>query len=476
MSELAPPLGIPSADWDATPASVRAVVLALLDQVQTLQTRVTDLELQLKRHSGNSSRPPSSDPPDAPPRPTRTPTGRTRGAQPGHPGHHRDLLPPGQVDEFVIHRPTACPHCQATLSHNLPASDVQRQQVWDVPPLQPHITEHQFPTVICPHCQAAVRAARPPEVPPGSFGPQVVALVALLHGRFRISTREIVLLLEALWQLPISVGSVPALYQTASTALAPVYTDVQQAVQGQAVANVDETPWREQRRTRYLWVAVTVVATLFQVARRTRAAFEALLGTPFSGIVGSDRYSAYAHLPPTQRQVCWAHLKRDVQYYRERAGPVGEWGALLLQQIDKLFTAWYRFRAGEVDRAGLQAAMAPVHAELRALVERGCDLPWNKARGFCSDLLLVWPALWTFVDVAGVEPTNNAAERALRPAVLWRKGCYGTDSMDGSRFVERILTVAATCQQQQRPVLPLLADAVRAHWAGTPAPVLIPTS
>ncbi len=278
-------------------------MLALLDQVQTLHGRVTDLEQQLKRHSGNSSRPPSSDPPNAPPRPTRTPTGRKRGAQPGHPGHHRALLPPSHVDEFVIHRPTTCPHCQATLPHDRPASDVRRQQVWDVPPLQPHITEHQFPTVSCPHCQAAVRAARPPEVPPGSFGPQVVALVALLHGRYRLSTRELALLLDDLWHIPISVGSVPALNQTVSTALAPVYNAVQTTVQAQGVVNVDETPWREDRRQRYLWVATTVVATLFLIGRRSRAALESVLGTVFAGIVGSDRYKAYAHYPATQRQL-----------------------------------------------------------------------------------------------------------------------------------------------------------------------------
>ncbi len=476
MSELVPPLGIPPADWDATPPSVRAVVLALLDQVQTLHARVIDLEHQLKRHSGNSSRPPSSDPPSAPPRAPHGPTGRQRGAQPGHPGHQRALLPPGQVDERVVHRPTACPHCQTVLPHDLPAHEVLRQQVWDVPPLQAHVTEHQFPTVTCPQCQAAVRAPRPAEVPPGSFGPQVVALIALLHGRFRISTREVVLLLEALWHLPISVGSVPALYQTASTALAPVYDEVQQAVQRQAVANVDETPWREQRQGRYLWVAATVIATLFWVGRRSRAALEAALGAPFGGIVGSDRYGAYAHLPPRHRQLCWAHLKRDWQFYRERAGPVGEWGALGLAQIDLLFATWHRFRAGALDRAQLREEMEPIQAERRRLVEQGRDeLPWEKVRGFCRDLLNTWPALWTFVDVVGVEPTNNAAERALRPAVLWRKGCYGTDSDAGSRFVERILTVVTTCRQQDHHVLSFLADAVRAHWAGLPAPLLIPT-
>jgi transposase len=155
---------------------------------------------------------------------------------------------------------------------------------------------------------------------------------------------------------------------------------------------------------------------------------------------------------------------------------VGEWGEAGVEQIDKLFRTWHRFRAGELDRAGLQQEMVGIQAEVRRLVEMGRDeVPWEKARGFCRDLLGVWPALWTFVWEEGVEPTNNAAERALRPAVLWRKGCYGTDSVAGSRFVERILTVTTTCQQQERPVLPFLTEAVRAHWAGQPAPTLIPT-
>jgi len=476
MSELAPPLDIPPADWEATPPSVRALVLALLDQVQTLQARVTDLETRLTLYSGNSSRPPSSDPPSAPPPPNRTPTGRKRGAQPGHPGHQRELLPPGEVTDFVIHRPSACPHCQTALPHDLPASEVLRQQVWDVPPQQPHITEHQFPTLTCPHCQTAVRAERPPEVPPGSFGPQLVALVALLHGRYRVSTREVALLLNDLWHIPISLGSIPALYQTASSALAPVYAEVQTVVQAQAVANIDETGWKERHQQRYLWVAVTLLGTLFMIGRRSRPALESLVGAAFGGIVGSDRYKAYAHLPPTRRQLCWAHLKRDWQFFRERDGPVGVWGEAAMAQIEALFAAWHRFRAGEIERVQLQDEMVPIAAELRRLVETGRDeLPWEKARGFCRDLLWVWPALWTFVTEEGVEPTNNAAERALRPAVLWRKGCYGTDSEEGSRFVERILTVTTTCRHQQRPVLPFLTDAVRVHWSGHPAPILMPT-
>ncbi len=477
MPDLVPPLAIPPADWAATPPSIRAIVLVLLDQVQTLQARVTDLEAQLARHSGNSSQPPSSDPPSAPPRPPKAPSGRKRGGQPGHPGQQRDLLPPDQVTELVVHRPTVCPCCQQVLPTDLPpCGPLLRQQVWEIPAVQPTVTEHQFPTVTCPACQATVRAERLATVPPGSFGPRLAALVALLHGRSRLSTREVVRLLDDLWQLPISLGSIPALYQTVSAALASTYQAVQAAVTAQAVANVDETGWREARQQRYLWVAVTVIGTLFLIARRSRAALEHLLGPTFAGIVGSDRYCAYAARPPNQRQVCWAHLHRDVVFFAEREGPVGVWGTAVLTQIAALFGCWHQFRAGTLDRRGLQEALAPIQTEVYQLVDRGRDeLPWEKTRGFCRDLLALWPALWTFVRVDGVEPTNNAAERALRPAVLWRKGCYGTDSSTGSRFVERLLTVTATCQQQQRAVLPFLTAVMHAHWSGSPMPSLIPT-
>ncbi len=476
MPDQLPPLGIAPADWAVTPPTVLAVVLTLLTQVVALQARVVDLEAQLKQHSGNSSRPPSSDPPSAPPRPPRSPTGRKRGGQPGHPGHQREVLPPEQVDEFVVHQPTACPTCQGALPPDLPECGSRlRQQVWELPPVQPHVTEHQFPAVTCPHCQATVRAPRPADVPPGAFGPRVVALVALLHGRYRLSDRETAALLDDLLGLPLGVGSVPALCETVSAALAPVYAAVATALEAQPVANVDETSWKEAGARRWLWVAVTAICTLFQVAQhRSGAVLQTLLGPAFAGIVGSDRYCAYKSLPVERRQICWAHLRRNWQAFRERDGPVGVWGEEAVALIDRLFTTWHRFRDGAVDRAGLQREMAPIQAELRALVERGRDaLPWEKARSFCRDLLGWWPALWTFVAVPGVEPTNNVAERALRPAVLWRKGCFGTQSESGNRFVARILTVTTTCRQQERHVLTFLTEAVRAHWAGLPAPLLI---
>jgi transposase len=478
MSDLPPPPGIDSAEWAATPAGVCALVLALLSQVQALQSQVADLQAHLQQHSGNSSRPPSSDPPSAPPRPMRSPSGRKRGGQPGHPGQHREMLPSDQVDHLVVHTPTACPHCETTLPPGLPPTGpVLRQQVWDLPPVQPFVTEHQFPTVTCPVCQTPLHTPRPPDVPPGAFGPRVTALVGVLHGRYRLSDRETAALVDDLFGLPMGLGSVPALCETVSAALAPVWDGVARTVQAQPVANVDETSWKEAGARRWLWVAVTSIGTLFRVAQhRSAAALQALLGAEFGGIVGSDRYCAYNRLAVEQRQVCWAHLKRNWQAFCEREGPVGAWGAEGVALIDRLFAAWHRFCDRAVDRSGVQQEMTSIQADLRALVERGRDeLPWEKVRAFCRDLLLWWPALWTFVHVAEVAPTNNAAERALRPAVLWRKGCFGAQSANGNAFVARILTVTATCRQQQHHVLTFVAKAVRAHWAGLPAPPLIST-
>lgn len=463
---------------DAYIAFLEAQVASLQAQVATLQAQVAEFQAQARQHSGNSSRPPSADPPSAPPRPRREPSSRKRGAQPGHQRHQRPLLMASEVDEIVDHHPSRCSACQAELPAGLPdVTEPVRQQVWDLPTVKPVVTEHRYHTVACPQCQTTVEAARPQGVPPGAFGPLLTAVAALLHGRYRLSMREVVALLEDLFHLPMSVGSIPELCREVSMALASPYAQAQAVVSSSSTANVDETGWKQAGQRRWLWVAVSVVCTVFVVATtRGAAAASAVLGSAFVGIVGSDRFRAYLVVPVERRQVCWAHLKRNFTAFWERDGPVGQWGGEVLAQVDKLFAHWHRFREDQVDRAGLQAELVPVQREMRALLERGRELPLDKAQALCRDLLALWPALWTFTTVEGVEPTNNAAERALRPAVLWRKGCFGANSDAGNLFVARILTVSATCRQQDRHLLTFLTEAMRSHQAGLPAPTLVPTS
>ncbi len=483
MDDATPPAGITSDEWSLTPLAVRHLVGALLvvvgqqqQQLAQLQARVADLEARLNQHSQNSPKPPSSDPPNAPPRPSRPPRGRTKGAQPGHERHERPAPDPDHINDVRQHHPESCPHCHMALSTTLPdACAVRTQYVWELPVVEPHITAHHYHTVCCPGCGDLVSAPRPPDVPPGSFGPQTAATVALLHGCYRISDRELPHLLDDLCGLPISVGSVVDLQQTVSAALAPVYTTIQGVVQQQAHVNMDETGWKEAGKRRWLWVVVSTLATLFHVAAsRSAKVLTTLLGAEFGGLVSSDRLKSYQVLPPERRQICWAHLIRNLLAYYERDGPLGGWAADMLAQSDIVFALWHRFLSGQIDRDMLVASMLPVQVNVRALLERG-RRRYDQAQGLSEELLALWPALWTFVTVAGVEPTNNAAERALRPAVLWRKGCFGAQSAAGNTFVERILTVSATCRQQNRHLRTFLTEAVAAYWAGQPAPTLLST-
>jgi len=251
---------------------------------------------------------------------------------------------------------------------------------------------------------------------------------------------------------------------------------VRAQVEAETHAKVDETGWKQAGERRWLWAAVTALCTLFVVAKnRSAAVLVTLLGETFDGVVSSDRFKAYLSIPIERRQICWAHLKRNLVVFAERGGEIGDWGTEAVGVVEKVFAAWYRYRDRGGDRAQLQAEMAVLRAQMQTLWERGMTLPSWMVRALCNDVRKLEPALWTFVTVVGVEPTNNAAERALRPAVLWRKGCFGADSPAGNTFVAQILTASTTCRQQKRHLLAYLTSAVIAYRDGQSAPSLLPT-
>jgi transposase len=242
-------------------------------------------------------------------------------------------------------------------------------------------------------------------------------------------------------------------------------------VQRQDIGNADETSWREAGKRVWLRTLTTSTATLYRIqARRGRPALLELLGPTWHGVLGCDRWSAYRHLPADRRQVCWAHLTRHLRGLAEGAQVDDLWAAQALVHVDTLWRLWTQLRAGWLERLQLQKALREVQAALQELLQRGTTHSWRRVQGFCRHVLRQWEALWTFVRVEGVMTTNNAAEQALRPAVLWRKGCFGTRSASGSRAVERLLSVVATCRQQGRNVYAFLTAALRAAWANQPAP------
>src|SRR5690349_1483107 len=460
--------------WERTPAEAQAYIRALEARVAALEATVQRLLERLRMDSQNSSQPPSSDPPSTRrPQRRRSPSGRKPGGQPGHPGQTRALVPLEAVAAALPVKPTSCSHCQ----HPLSGEDSQplRHQVTDLPPVQPVVTEYQLHSLVCPACGATTRAALPIGVPAGGFGPRVQASVALCTGAYHLSKRTTQDVMADLFGLPMSLGTIANLEHATVQAVAAPVAEAQRHVRTQSIAHLDETGWREGHARAWLWVAVTAWVTVF-VVRLSRGAkvAQTLLGERFCGILVTDRWSAYTWYPTRWRQVCWAHLLRDFEAMIERGGRSQEIGTALREQARQMFHAWHRVREGALPHAEFRVLMRPLRRHVARLLKAGQTCGVAKTEGVCREVLKVYDALWTFVRVEGVEPTNNAAERAIRPGVLWRKGSFGTHSAHGSRFVEAMMTVVATLKQQHRNVLAYMTEVCQAACTGAPAPSLLP--
>ena len=435
--------------WDRTPPEAQDFIRALEARVEALEAMVQafqednrGLQEQLSQPSRNSSRPPSSDPPH-PQRPRRPRGQRRRGGQPGHPGHTRTLLPVDAVDEVVVLKPEECTPCHAPLSGDDPKP--WRHQVIEMPPIKPVVTEYQWHQLVCTACGEVTRAPWPAGVPSSPYGPRVQATVALCTGAYRLSKRTTQQMMAEVFGVPRSGGTSSPLEQATTAAVAAPVEAARTSVREQAVAHLDETRWRQGDKPAWLWVAVTMWVTVF-VVRLSRGGPVAreLLGQTFAGILVTDRYSAYNGYPVRWRQVCWAHVLRDVEAMRDRGGCSKEIGDALLVQAHQMLTWWHRVRQGTRKRSTFRAYMTPRRREVERLLEAGsrCGVP--KTAGTCREILKLRQALWTFIQVEGVEPTNKTAERSIRPGVLWRKGSFGTQSAEGSRFVEGCGSFATT--------------------------------
>jgi transposase len=447
--------------------------IELLERIDAeLQERVRELEARLAQNSTNSSKPPSSDPPGTA-RPGKKPQGRKRGGQPGHRGHHRMVLPPERVEQ-VEHVPDACGHCGHSLAGAEEARPAHVHQVVELPPIRAEVKEHRMVCLRCPKCSGLTRAPLPKEVGGKHFGPHLTALVGLLAGYYRMSRRSAVDLVGRLLDVPPpSLGSTEACTQETSTALEAAYREVQAEVRASKWAGVDETPWKLCGKKMWLWVGVAKQATVFHVgASRGADELKGFLGD-FDGTVSSDRWCAYQIYG--KRQLCWAHLIRNFRKLGLRGGKAAEFASKGEAVCDRVFERWRGFREGTVERDALKRGMAPVQGSFLRLVERGAKSINRKVSSMCRNLLKLWPALWTFLDEP-IEPTNNTAERALRKAVLWRKGCFGNQSEAGLRYAERILSIGATCQQQQRHPLDFVARSIAAFRSGGAAPTLLPAT
>jgi transposase len=446
-------------------------------QITRLEARIVRLEERLREDSQNSSRPPSSDPPGQRPGRKRSPSGRKPGGQPGHEGTTRQLVAEDAVDQVVDHWPARCSGCGRDFktSDRALAEPAHRHQVFELPEIAVAVSEHRAHALRCAGCGRRTRACLPADLAGSAFGPRLQAAVALLSVRNRISRRDASELCGELFGCPISVGSVDAICQRASGSLAEPYGELREAVKDAPVVCVDETGWRNAGKRRTLWGALTERAAAFHIAAdRHERELPELIGERFAGIVCSDRWWAYDRLDPARRQVCWAHLLRDFRRHAEGLSQQQRFGEQGLEICRALFCSWDAF-AEHGDRSRLAREVAPLKRKLRRLLERASPKSTRNRhhRTFARNLLKLWPALWTFCEVEGVEPTNNRAERGLRSAVIYRKVSLGSQSDPGERFAERMLSVSQTCRLQHRSLFAYLIEAIRASARGSPAPSLV---
>ena len=460
---------------------VVAVLLRMDAQIQRLEKRVAQqderiaqLERRLGRNSRNSSQPPSADPPSAPRRRGKDPSGRKPGGQAGHEGKGRPLLPAWAVDEFIDHWPSAC-DCGHVFAEGelIGDGDPARHQVEELPAITVTVTEHRCQHVRCPDCGRRARGELPAGVGSSAFGPRYQTAVAVLSTRNRISRRDVVELCEQLFGSRISTGTVDAILARVSDALAEPYDDLLGRVRGAASLNMDETGWRTAGERRALWGAFTDRHAVLRIApdRHEDHARELLDQT--SAIVTSDRWWAYSHLPLKRRQICWSHLRRDFKAHAEGLAANKEFGEHGLRICEQLFWAWEIYQHTG-DRRELKRRVRALRRELKPILRTytGKAPRYKRTRGLARNLLKLWPALWTFTDHKGVEPTNNHAERALRGAVIYRKLSLGSQSKDGEQRIARLPSAHTTCRLQRRSLHAYLIDAITAHARGDPVPLL----
>ena len=487
---------IPQEDWGKTPTSVKKLVEEMAQQIEQLELKLTEvltvqeqLLEKINRTSVNSSSPPSSDPPGFGKKPPKQKSSKKRGGQPGHKGNSRDLYPIEECREIIDHHPGVCASCGDTLSGE--DTNPYRHQIVEIPPINPIVIEHRLHQLTCRGCGTKTRARLPEFVNPSGYGVRVVALVALLSGVYRNSQRMVQSAMQEVFGISISLGTVNRLRLEASQAVTTCVDEAKLYIQSANIVGADETSFNQgnidglnpEQRKAWLWVAVTPLVTFFEIAltRCTQGA-KNLLGENFGGILNSDRYGAYNWVDLGRRQLCWAHLRREFIKISERPGVSAELGIALVNQQEKLFELWHRVRDGTLSRGDFVELVQEIRSSIKATLLEGDEYqitarektPLAKTVRTCRQLLKVEPAIWLFVTTPGVEPTNNAAERAIRPAVIWRRTSFGSQTQGGSNFVARMLTVVTTLKSQKRNVLEFMTQAVVAARGGTATPSLLP--
>lgn len=416
------------------------LVVQLREENKQLKRRIQQLEERLGLNSENSSKPPSTDQKKN----KQKPKG---GALKGHKGHFRKLS--DQVDKHVTSKLRECQYCG---SKSLKKRSSQFFDQIDIPEINPLVTRIECCKYRCKECGRKQVASFPEGYDKTSFGPKLISFISLCSSAYRMSKRTTQGLLKNLLNVDIALGSISSVEKKMSRALNRSFESLQQRIQEAKVAYVDETGFREQAQTCYVWTATTEKEVLLQILpTRGLVSLDQVRPRSHPGITVTDRYQVYDY---KRHQYCLAHLYRDFKKFAQRDGPDKELGLRALFEMDEIFAA-----TGEICRKTMQTRVGYRKKRLLNILEDAIANGSDQMSRFAERLLDHYEKLFLFTRYQGVEATNNAAERSLRHIVLWRKTSYGTQSEEGSRFMERAVSVWMTLKKQGRDILSFFQEA-----------------
>lgn len=451
------------------------IIVALSQELQALRTKVAALE----KDSNCSHKPPSSDGLNKQRGTTkRGCSGRKPGGQTGHRGRTRRNVPPDQVTETIPHQPQNCDQCGATFTEQHLSVPLERRQVWEIPEIKPLVHEHVFYQTRC-DCGHTTRLPVPEWIYAG-MGDNLQSHLAYLTAEAKLSRRSLQTILNDVFHVPLALGTIQNRLEDTAEILQPVCDELENELSQQAVINIDETSYPHNKTLNWLWAFVTRSFVFFTIqASRGSQVLRQILGERYDGIIICDRFSAYIKYHNDRAcgfiQFCWAHIIRDIKALKHHLAVESDqlFAKVMCQRIGAVFRLWHTHQRGKMSRAQLIAAAEPIIAEMRTFVEANQKNPCHDVAKFNRQLLKRWHSLFTFIYHEGVEPTNNLAERLIRPGVQTRKISYGTRSQNGQLLRARLLTVLQTCRIQHRNALDFYRAVIHAHRHNLTLPSLL---
>ena len=407
------------------------------------------------RNSKNSSVPPSSDFKSNSSQPYDK-----GGARPGHSAQLRKLLGMERVDVTHVHTLDECPACGC--KRLVPRAAAAPFQFIELVDGRCIVAQHERTRYRCCSCQRRFSTPLPEDVGPSNYGPKFHAAIAMLTGHFHLSKRQVAEFTDQFFGIAISDGTVCRIERRVTQALSGVYEQVAGEVQLSSTTKfVDETRWRDQRRNGYVWAAVGKSFSFFKITySRCRVSRDQLLGSNYASPTVTDRYCVYSDLA-IPHQYCLAHLKRDFTRFAESRGNPRWIANGLIRELDGVFHQWHLFQKEAITRKQLITRTYYRRQRIQSLLEIGEAEPLGKFHRFCRGLLDRYDRLWTYLRVADMEPTNNHAERSLRPLVLLRRKSLGTKSIAGMAYVATITTVCQTLRKQGRKILNFMTACIQ---------------